>query len=234
MKTLLAISLMQFIAVSVFYIHAEDRTSDIEPDIGTTTFKITVTEHDGAYTPDEFLIDIHQLNEIHEMMLEWNEIREALDLGSFPKNPNEKFTKAVTKHVFVAAEDSKHLRERYLAEGQSEVDVDRYLELTDKLTKGIEDPDEMLEYLELAVKFHPTEHNLKHLEKYKKVIVSTSKKPFLPSVRFPAEYSNGISIRVSIPASDYDRIIEMLQSAKAMGKESVEIAIPATVVPVTE
>ena len=110
MKTLLAVSLMLLIAASVFYIHAEDKTSDIERDIETTTFKITVTEHDGAYTPDEF-------NKDHEMMLKWNEIREALDLASYPKNPNEKFTKAVTKHVFVAAEDSKHLRERYLAEG---------------------------------------------------------------------------------------------------------------------
>ena len=227
MKTLLAVSLMLLIAASVFYIHAEDKTSDIERDIETTTFKITVTEHDGAYTPDEF-------NKDHEMMLKWNEIREALDLASYPKNPNEKFTKAVTKHVFVAAEDSKHLRERYLAEGQSEEDVDRYLELTDKLTKGIKDSDEMLEYLELAVKFHPTEHNLKHLEKYKKVIVSTPKEPFLPSVRFPAQYSNSISILVSIPASDYDKIIEMLQNAKNSGKESVEIDIPATVVTVTE
>ena len=92
----------------------------------------------------------------------------------------------------------------------------------------------MLEYLELAVKFHPTEHNLKHLEKYKKVIVSTPKEPFLPSVRFPAQHSNSISILVSIPASDYDKIIEMLQNAKNSGKESVEIDIPATVVTVTE
>ena len=98
MKTLLAVSLMLLTAAPVFYIHAEDETCDVTQDTPRSEFKITVTEHDGSYTIDEF-------NKDHEMMLEFHEIRHALDLASNPKNPNEKFTKAVTKHVFVGNED---------------------------------------------------------------------------------------------------------------------------------